>query len=33
MSGGHFDYKQHHINEIADSVEQININMEFVTNN
>jgi len=26
MSGGHFDYKQHHINEIADSVEQIILN-------
>lgn len=27
MSGGHFDYKQHHIGEIADSVErQINKN-------
>lgn len=23
MSGGHFDYKQYHIREIADSVEQI----------
>ena len=23
MSGGHFDYKQHHIRDIADSVEQI----------
>jgi hypothetical protein len=26
MSGGHFDYKQHHINEIADSVEQVILN-------
>ena len=23
MSGGHFDYKQHHINDIADSIERI----------
>jgi len=23
MSGGHFDYKQHHINEIVDSIERI----------
>ena len=23
MSGGHFDYKQHHINEIADGIERI----------
>ena len=23
MSGGHFDYKQHHINDIADSIEWI----------
>lgn len=23
MSGGHFDYKQHHIREISDSIEQI----------
>ncbi len=26
MSGGSFDYKQHHINEIADSVEQVILN-------
>ena len=23
MSGGHFDYKQHHINEIVDSIERV----------
>lgn len=26
MSGGHFDYRQHHIAEIADSIEQVLIN-------
>ena len=28
MSGGHFDYQQHNISDVADSVEQLILNNE-----
>jgi hypothetical protein len=33
MSGGHFDYQQYHINDIADEVEQVILNNQDDTLN